>query len=125
MNKILTQLRVRAHPSSSIRVQVSAVSHKEPQKPQQPCWIHSKSFLRKLMQSYLAAWKLGLYCFCKLVDSEETARQSVCKDYGCRRQQAMLDSGCIMIFSPSWPSCPAYVLLSGGSNGAAPNVHGA
>lgn len=55
------------------------------------------------------------------MDSEETSKQSICKDDGCRRQRGAGDRNYIIIFSPSWPLCPADVLLSLWPNGDAPS----
>lgn len=114
-----------AHPSSSIMVQVSLVSHREAQKLHQSscCWICFKNFLSKQMYLYLPAWKLSLHHFHELADSEETARQSICENYGCRRQQAAGDNSCIMTFSHFWPPGPACVLLLLWSNITGPSRH--
>jgi len=70
----------------------------------------SKVFLGKWMYLFLPAWNFGLHHFHELADYEETARQPICKDDGCRRQQAAGANGCITTFSPFWPPCPVYVL---------------
>lgn len=50
--------------------------------------------------STLPSWKLGLYHSRELAVYEETYRQQIQKDNGCRKQQAAGDTGCIMTFSP-------------------------
>lgn len=52
---------------------VILVSLWEAQKLQQSCcwWIRFKNSWGKLMYLYIAAWKLVLFCFCKLAYSEE------------------------------------------------------
>lgn len=102
-----------AHPSSSVMVWMSPVSHQEHESLSSPTAVGStsKTFVwGKLMHLYLSAWKFGLYSFHESLDSEETDRHLTGKADGCTRQQAAGNSSCIMTFSHFWPPCPAYVL---------------
>lgn len=67
--------------------------------------------------------EFGLYHCNKLVDSEEAARQSICKNLGCRRQQAAGGNGSLMIFIFCSPLSADYLLLWLWPNADAPSIH--
>lgn len=75
------------------------------------------------MYFYFSVWESGLYQFHKLMDSEEAARQSICKNFGCRRQQAASGNGSFMIFISSSPLSPEHLLLWLWPNGNAPSIN--
>lgn len=77
-----------------------------------------QNLLNKLIYLCLSVYEFGLYHFHKLMDSKEVARQSMCKNFGCRRQQDTSGNGSLTIFISSSPMSPDYLLLSLWPNGA-------
>ena len=73
----------------------------------------AEAFLAPSVEVNLYRWREGGGC-------EESARQAVCKEDGCRGQPAAGDGGCTRTLSPSWPPCPACALPSLSPHGAAP-----
>lgn len=113
-----------AHPSYPVTAQVSLLSHQEAQQPQCNCsWISFQTFLLKQTFLYLPAWKFYLCHFHGLADSEETARQSPCKDSGCRRQQSAGDYGWVMALYLFLSLHPAYLIFFLCTRDAAPGTH--
>ena len=97
-------------------VRASPASHGDAPKPRQPgcCWSRFQSFLGELRHLERPAWQL----ISALAVSEAGLRKL--PDNQRARRMAAGDGGCVGTSSPSWPSCPAYVLPLRSPPGAPP-----